>query len=169
MQKCQICGKGFERRPGGNKYCPECGIGTERSRRYERLHPSRCLNCGKAITRRAKLCHLCDNKSRVESNQRGNNPNWKGGRSKLKNGYVTILFKREGKKHPHQLEHIVVWEKANGELPKGWVVHHLNGIRDDNRPENLFGMPRKRHNLKLAFEPYERRIQELGDELRKLK
>jgi hypothetical protein len=35
-------------------------------------------------------------------------------------------------------EHIVVAEKAHGgELPKGAVVHHVNGNRADNRNENL--------------------------------
>uniref|UniRef100_A0A6M3IG98 Putative homing endonuclease n=1 Tax=viral metagenome TaxID=1070528 RepID=A0A6M3IG98_9ZZZZ len=83
---------------------------------------------------------------------------------------ILDTVKPNGLKHPYRAEHIIVWEQANNKtLPKGWVVHHLNGIRDDNRIENLFGMPRKRHNLKLALEPYEKRIQELEDELRKLK
>ena len=36
------------------------------------------------------------------------------------------------------LEHLVVWEVKTGQsVPDGKTVHHLNGIRDDNRPENL--------------------------------
>jgi hypothetical protein len=43
-------------------------------------------------------------------------------------------------------EHILVWEKAHAQqLPEGWIIHHLNGKRDDNRPENLFATPRKSH------------------------
>jgi len=103
----------------------------------------------------------------VESNLGENNPNWKGGRTHNE-GYIYILHPRQGKKHRYQAEHIIVWEKANGELPKGWLVHHLNGIRDDNRLENLEAKPRKCHNLKQAFEPYEKRIRQLEAELSKL-
>jgi len=42
-------------------------------------------------------------------------------------------------------EHRYIWEQAHGPLPKGWVVHHLNGKKDDNRLENLVALPRDRH------------------------
>jgi hypothetical protein len=41
--------------------------------------------------------------------------------------------------------HIEVWENAHGPLPEGWVVHHINGNKGDNRLENLQGMPAKEH------------------------
>lgn len=35
-------------------------------------------------------------------------------------------------------EHIVVAERALGRrLPPGALVHHINGVKDDNRPQNL--------------------------------
>lgn len=35
-------------------------------------------------------------------------------------------------------EHVLVASKALGKaIPKGAVVHHVNGLRGDNRPENL--------------------------------
>lgn len=57
-------------------------------------------------------------------------------------------------------EHIVVWEEAHGKpLPEGWQVHHLNGITDDNRPQNLVGLPDKKHRR--IFDAKAKRIQEL--------
>lgn len=44
------------------------------------------------------------------------------------------------------MEHIVVWEKHfNKKLPEGSVIHHINGIKDDNRIENLMMMTSAEH------------------------
>ena len=34
-------------------------------------------------------------------------------------------------------EHRAVWEEANGDIPKGMQIHHINGKKNDNRLENL--------------------------------
>lgn len=34
-------------------------------------------------------------------------------------------------------EHRVIWEAANGPIPAGMVIDHVNGDRADNRLENL--------------------------------
>jgi len=63
-------------------------------------------------------------------------------------------------------ERVLVWEETHGmELPKSWVVHHLNGVKDDNRPENLLGLPRHEHHShpKEALRPYEARIKALEE------
>jgi len=43
-------------------------------------------------------------------------------------------------------QHRVVWAIVHGKLPEGMVVHHINGIRSDNRIENLIALPKHQHN-----------------------
>ena len=51
-----------------------------------------------------------------------------------KEGYVTIYIEGRG----HIKEHRYIMEKNIGrQLREGESVHHKNGIRNDNRPENL--------------------------------
>jgi len=88
--------------------------------------------------------------------------NWKGGRYVNKQGYV-LIYKPNYPAHNGRgyiLEHRLVWEQFhNKPLPRGWVVHHLNGIKDDNRPINLVAFPSQKHFLVLQAKA--RRIQEL--------
>ena len=44
------------------------------------------------------------------------------------------------------LEHRYIWQKHNGPIPRGWIVHHLNGIKNDNRIENLVAVSRTNHS-----------------------
>ena len=69
-----------------------------------------------------------------------NNKNWKGGKYIDKNGYVYILQPN----HPNAnlkgyvFEHRFIMEKHLGRiLGKKEFVHHKNGIKNDNRLENL--------------------------------
>lgn len=48
------------------------------------------------------------------------------------NGYMTVWV--NGK---YELEHRLVWEREHGPLLPGQSVHHKNGDRTDNRPDNL--------------------------------
>ena len=42
--------------------------------------------------------------------------------------------------------HDVVWEQTHGKpLPKGWIVHHIDGNGKNNDPSNLVAMPREDH------------------------
>lgn len=65
---------------------------------------------------------------------------WKGGRTIDKTGYVLVKIQN----HPHAnnagyiREHRLVMEQILGRhLDPKEVVHHRNGDRSDNRPENL--------------------------------
>ena len=43
-------------------------------------------------------------------------------------------------------QHRVIWEIYFGNIPKGYDVHHKNGIKHDNRIENLECMPHGAHS-----------------------
>ena len=58
----------------------------------------------------------------------------------------------------HVFQHILIWERQNGPLPEGYVIHHLNGIKDDNRLENLVALPRGKHHSNLHLKAIQKRI-----------
>ena len=66
--------------------------------------------------------------------------NWKGGRKYNRNGYVFILDKGNpgADKNGYIFEHRKVMSEHIGRpLEDSEIVHHINGIKDDNRIENL--------------------------------
>ena len=44
-----------------------------------------------------------------------------------------------------RMEHDVVWERANGPIPPGFDVHHVNDVKTDNRLENLLLLDKLTH------------------------
>ena len=45
-------------------------------------------------------------------------------------------------------EHRKVWQEANGEIPKGMHIHHINANKLDNRLENLALVSHKENRSK---------------------
>jgi hypothetical protein len=70
-----------------------------------------------------------------------NHPHWEGGRKLDKDGYVLVnvgVDHHLARSTGYALEHRLVAEEMLGRsLAEGEVVHHVNGVKDDNRPENL--------------------------------
>jgi len=74
--------------------------------------------------------------------------NWKGGRHKNSEGYIQIRDRTHpNNNHGYVLEHRLIVEKHIGRYLYPWeIVHHKNGVKDDNRIENLELLPNGKHN-----------------------
>ena len=89
-----------------------------------------------------------------EAHKGEKNYNWKGGRFKTDTGYIFIS--KYGHPFPcyihYVLEHRLVMEKhLDRYLNSKEVVHHINGIRDDNRLENLQLFKNDSEHMKFHF------------------
>lgn len=106
-----------------------------------------------SIYKKARRLNLCktkemkfENSSRCRSGDKA--ANWKGGRTYTKHGYVLVLDKGNPKsdKSGYIFEHRkIMSEKVGRDLDDEEVVHHINGIKDDNRIENLELMTKGEH------------------------
>ena len=68
------------------------------------------------------------------------NPRWKGGRHRQHGGYVFVFRPKHpnADRHGYVREHVLVMSRHLGRALRSWeVVHHVNGVRTDNRLENL--------------------------------
>ena len=73
---------------------------------------------------------------------------WKGGRSLSSSGYIMVYAPTHPKRDPNNRirEHRLVWEQEHKACLLPWGdVHHINGVKHDNRPENLQAMTHSEH------------------------
>ena len=66
-------------------------------------------------------------------------------------------------------QHRAVWQEAHGRIPKGWLIHALNGDKRDTRLENLAAVPRFPVHMGQVTAPYIERIKNLEKQLKLLK
>ena len=58
-------------------------------------------------------------------------------------------------------ERRAVWQEQHGQIPKGWLIHSLNGNKGDVRIENLACIPRYPAHQGQITAPYVIRINSL--------
>lgn len=111
----------------------------------------KCLNCkSKFFAQKwsnGKCAYFCSCICLGKYRSKERNPHWKGGQTFTHKGYKTIRnvnhpFNNNG----YVLEHRFVMEKLIGRyLRKDEDVHHINGIKNDNRIINLKLMKHGEH------------------------
>lgn len=144
---CEVCGKefyvpSFQVKNGGGKFCSQKCMGIWYSQ----------------------------NKKGEKSGS------WKGGRKIDGEGYIMIKLYSDNPFYPmvgksgYVFEHRLVMAKSLGRcLILGELVHHRNGIKDDNRIENLELLDKHLHSPILQLKECEQKNKELKEEIEKLK
>jgi hypothetical protein len=120
----------------------KCDCGTVREVQRHDLTSGESASCG---------CLHNENLGIKSSQAKGDkNPNWKGGRSLGTRGYIF----RYVPDHPYAyngyiLEHRAVMEEILGRiLDPEEVVHHIDGKKENNEPENLMLFKNASEHLK---------------------
>ena len=108
-----------------------------------------CARCGKerwsalVVSRNGPQANSCRSCGAGTAQIGSNNGHWKGGEYKTSSGYVAVWLPQSDFFHSmttkgHVLEHRLIIAESLGRCLQSWeLVHHKNGIKDDNRIENL--------------------------------
>ncbi len=173
IKRCPVCKKEFNTFPckaknGRGKYCSKKCSYIGRAIHPPIIHI--CKQCNKKFiaykSSHKKFCsHKCSadfnkNKPTWNSGKRmpqtsgEKNYGWKGGRQKNSHGYILVYKPNHPfcNKRRYILEHRLVMEKHIGRyLLSKEVVHHINKIHSDNRPENLILFKNMNQHIKHHF------------------
>jgi len=132
--------------------CPDCG-----KERWVTLGKGQPLY---------RYCKKCANTRRIAENH----PRWKGGK-RITSKYVEVRLRPDSPFYSmahrgYVYEHRLIMAQHLGRcLRKEEVVHHLNGIKTDNRLQNLGLVSPNSHNRQSLIQQLQHRIRDLEAKL----
>ena len=92
--------------------------------------------------------HSPDTEFKIDGLVGENHPSWKGGVQKMTNDCNYIYTGKNQRARAPRL----IYEENFGAIPKGFIIYHKDGIKDNDEPENLEAISRgelaKRNKLK---------------------
>lgn len=158
-----------------NKYivhaCPDCGKTRWVQIARASTNP-RCCRCAQILTFGRKTPEERENFFKSHIGELNNF--WKGGRITRRDGYIQTrvlrddFFRPTAAKSGYCLEHRLVMAKHLGRNLHLWeTVHHKNGIKDDNRIDNLQLVSEDKHNHITRLQIKIKRLEAENKELRK--
>ena len=129
------------------------------SKRDPWYYPHNCSNCEKPIYHQKKdlhrTCKACQYRNAASGKD---HPNWKGGRYRHNSGYILVLLREDNTYFPmanpqgYVFEHRLVVANSIGRcLLDKEIVHHINGVKDDNDVKNLELLPNLASHLPYIF------------------
>lgn len=139
---CETCGKEFKVRcsdsrlkNGTVRFCSQKCAGASN----KKGETKECQFCGKKFyTTRHKFCSKeCANSYKKQHYKH---------KTYLENGYIVEYANGNNKNNCIKQHRRIMEEHLGRKLREDEVVHHLNGIKTDNRIENLRVMSRKEHS-----------------------
>lgn len=172
IKTCEVCHQDFEPKAHNAKYCPACRHEAYRAhnRQNERnLYRHPCPICNILIDRKSILCQRCWIKKRGDRykglNRQRTGPHKQYTKAQ---GYI----KQYCPDHPYcdnhgfVLQHrLVVEAEIERYLEREEIIHHLNGVRDDNRLQNLMIVKARSHTNWTYVKGLQRRIRDLEAQL----